>query len=107
MGKNDPPLPTNVPAEVHLQVRHLSASYFRAGKEEEAIDEEGTGNEEDTDTDNEEVEGEEDNIKQYRQPIGSYRDITFDRFTVTKESKCNKKKAKGEGSKYSRDCFLL
>ena len=60
--------PDNVPAIVQLQVRHLSASYFRAG---------------------------DNTIKQYRQPLGSYRNIKFDRFTTTKRRKCQKSKTKG------------
>jgi len=77
-----------VPAVAHLKVRHLSASYFRAGTKEDVDNEEKE--------EEEEEEGEkEDNIKQYRQPIGSYRDIKFDRFAVTKEKKCQQSKEKG------------
>ncbi|KAL9957971.1 hypothetical protein ACROYT_G034931 [Oculina patagonica] len=56
--------PTDVGKDIHLKIRHLSASYFRAG---------------------------DDTIKQYRQPIGSYRKIKFDRFSISDEQKCRLK----------------
>ncbi|XP_078356069.1 uncharacterized protein LOC144640885, partial [Oculina patagonica] len=70
--------PANVPAHVHIQVRHLSGSYFRAG---------------------------DNTIKQYRQPVGSYRKIKFDRFTLTKESKCKKRKQQRKDTKCSFSCI--
>ena len=60
--------PSSVPDKVHLQVRHLSASYFRAG--------DGT-------------------TKKYYQSIGSYRNVEFDRFSVTNKRKCQEAKAQG------------
>ena len=63
--------PAGVPDKVHLQIRHLSGSSFRAG---------------------------DNSIKHYRQSVGSYRKITFDRSAVTKEGKCNRKKAKGRNT---------
>ena len=60
--------PADVPATVLLQVRHLSVSYFRAGDK---------------------------TIKQYRQPLGSYRNIKFDRFTITDDAECQNRKTKG------------
>ena len=62
--------PSSVPDKVHLQVRHLSVSYFRAG--------DGT-------------------TKKYYQSIGSYRNVEFDRSSVTNKKKC--KEAKAQGSK--------
>ncbi|KAM7430868.1 hypothetical protein ABFA07_018466 [Porites harrisoni] len=61
--------PSSVPDKVHLQVRHLSASYFRAG--------DGT-------------------TKKYYQSIGSYRNVEFDRFSVTNKRKCQEAKAQGK-----------
>ncbi|XP_078344954.1 uncharacterized protein LOC144630471 [Oculina patagonica] len=66
-----------VPATVHLQVRHLSGSYFRAG---------------------------DNTIKQYRQPVGSYRKIMFDRFSISDDKKCKKQKRKGKNNKCSFSC---
>ncbi|XP_020617098.1 uncharacterized protein LOC110055061 [Orbicella faveolata] len=56
--------PSNVPADVHLKIRHLSSSYFRAGDSK---------------------------IKQYSQPIGSYRKIKFNRFSISDEQRCKLK----------------
>ena len=60
-----------VPSTVYLQVRHLSGSYFRAG---------------------------DNTIKYYRQPLGAYRKIKFDRFTISDESKCLERKRKGQNT---------
>ncbi|XP_078345264.1 uncharacterized protein LOC144630770 [Oculina patagonica] len=60
--------PANVSDNIHLQIRHLSSSYFRAG---------------------------DNTIKQYRQHVGSYRKIKFDRFNITNEETCNRKKEAG------------
>lgn len=56
----------NIPKDVHLQIRHLSASYFRAG---------------------------DNSIKDYRQPLGSYRKIEFNRFATTDQRKCEESTA--------------
>lgn len=64
--------PVNVPDKVHLQVRHLSGSFFRDGNDE---------------------------IKQYRQPLGAYRRIRFDRFAISDETKCRESKEKGSFSR--------
>jgi len=65
--------PDNVPADVHIHIRHLSASYFRAG---------------------------DGKVKQYRQPLGAYRKLKFDRFAISDERKCQEKKKDG-----NRKCF--
>ena len=69
--------PKIVPAKVYLRLRHLSGSYFRAG---------------------------DNTIKQYRQSVGEYRTIKFDRFTISNETKCqeNKKKGKKAGKDLTR-----
>ena len=61
--------PKIVPAKVYLRLRHLSGSYFRAG---------------------------DNTIKQYRQSVGEYRTIKFDRFTISNETKCQESKKKGK-----------
>ena len=58
-----------MPEKVHLLIRHLSGSYFRAG--------DGT-------------------IKEYRQPLGPFKKIKFDRFTISDEEECQKRKGNGE-----------
>ena len=63
--------PDNVPDKVKLSVRHLSNAYFLAG---------------------------DNKMKQYRQPVGNYRDLKFDRFTISSESKCRESKEKGHSS---------
>ena len=60
--------PANVPLTVHLQVRHLSASFFRGGN--------GT-------------------IKEYRQPLGSFRKMKFRRSAISDEAKCGDEEMKG------------
>ena len=60
--------PDSVPDKVHLQVRHLSGSFFRAG---------------------------DNTIKKYIQVLGP-RSIKFDRQTITNSQKCRKKKQRGE-----------
>ena len=60
--------PTNVPATVHLRIRHLSGSYFRAGDDE---------------------------IKEFRQPLGSFRKIKFRRTAISDETKCTEEERKG------------
>ena len=59
---------TDLPADVYLKLRHLSGSYFR----------DGTGH-----------------IKEYRQPLGSWRNFEFNRFATTNTAECNKEKMKG------------
>ena len=51
--------------EVRLRVRHLSRAYFRAGNGQ---------------------------IKQYQQPITNFRDLKFDRFVISNETKCREYK---------------
>ena len=60
--------PTNVPATVHLRIRHLSGSYFRAGDDE---------------------------IKEFRQPLGSFRKIKFRRTAISDETRCREEERKG------------
>ena len=54
----------NVPAMVHLEVRHRNTSYFRAG---------------------------DNTIRKFIQPLGVV-SLKFDRFTVTDQAKCRKAK---------------
>ena len=56
------------PSRVYLKLRHLSGSYFRDGKG---------------------------NVREIRQPLGSWRTLEFDRFAITNTEVCNKEKAKG------------
>nr|XP_058965128.1 uncharacterized protein LOC131791762 [Pocillopora verrucosa] len=56
------------PSRVFLKLRHLSGSYFR----------DGNGN-----------------VREFRQPLGSWRTLEFDRFAITNTEGCNKEKAKG------------
>ena len=58
----------NYPSSVYLKLRHLSGSYFR----------DGNGN-----------------VREFRQPLGSWRTLEFDRFAITNTEGCNKEKAKG------------
>ena len=60
--------PDSVPDKVHLQVRHLSGSFFRAG---------------------------DNTIKKYIQSLGP-RSMKFDRQTITNSQKCREKKQRGE-----------
>ena len=60
-----------VPAKVYLQVRHLSASYFRDGSNK---------------------------IRQYHQPVSAFRKISFDRFKISDEEECRKSKSKDENT---------
>ena len=59
--------PANIPANIHIQIRHLSGSFFRAG--------DGT-------------------VKQYRQPVGSFRSIKFNRFRISDDVRCRKKRSR-------------
>ena len=63
--------PPTVPNMVHINVRHLSNCYFLAGDNE---------------------------IKQYRQPVGNYRDLKFNRFSISNGKKCRESKANGQSS---------
>ena len=56
------------PSRVFLKLRHLSGSYFR----------DGNGN-----------------VREFRQPLGSWRTLEFDRFAITNTEGCNREKAKG------------
>ena len=60
--------PDSVPDTVHLLARHLSASFFRDG---------------------------EGNIKEYRQPLGSFRKMKFRRFAISDAKKCREEERKG------------
>lgn len=66
---------STVPAIVDVQVRHLSGSYFRAG---------------------------DNTIKQYRQPLGSYRNIPFNRFAISDVQKCNEETQKGNSKSLTK-----
>ncbi|KAL9983250.1 hypothetical protein ACROYT_G005396 [Oculina patagonica] len=66
---------STVPAIVDVQVRHLSGSYFRAG---------------------------DNTIKQYRQPLGSYRNIPFNRFAISDVQKCNEETQKGSSKSLTK-----
>ena len=35
------------------------------------------------------------NVREFRQPLGSWRTLEFDRFAITNTEGCNKEKAKG------------
>ena len=59
----------NMPSEVYLELRHLSASYFRG---EEITGEERTGT-----------------IKEFRQPLAKTRVFEFNRFAITNTERCN------------------
>ena len=71
--------PANVPLTVHLQVRHLSASFFRRGN--------GT-------------------IKEYRQPLGSFRKMKFRRSAISDEAKCGDEEMKGYSKPFILNCVL-
>ena len=58
----------NMPWRVYLKLRHLGASYFR----------DGTGK-----------------IKEFRQPLASWRKFEFNRFAITNTTKCNQEKMAG------------
>ncbi|KAJ7321740.1 hypothetical protein OS493_034360 [Desmophyllum pertusum] len=60
--------PDNVPLPVHLHVRHLSASFFRSGDR---------------------------TIKEFRQPLGSFRKMKFRRSAISNEGKCGEEEEKG------------
>ncbi|KAL9958424.1 hypothetical protein ACROYT_G035436 [Oculina patagonica] len=60
--------PESVPDTVHFLVRHLSASFFRAG---------------------------DGSIKEYRQPLGSFRKMKFRRFAISDAKKCREEERKG------------
>lgn len=57
-----------MPSRVHLNVTHLSSSYFR----------DGTGK-----------------VREFRQPPASSRKFEFNRFAVTNTAKCNEETKKG------------
>ncbi|CAH3144036.1 unnamed protein product [Pocillopora meandrina] len=58
----------SVPDKVHLKLRPLGRSYFRIGDE----------------------------IKDFHQPMASWRYLNFDRFKVTNENKCRQEKEQGK-----------
>ncbi|XP_066026371.1 uncharacterized protein [Pocillopora verrucosa] len=66
--KGDESQSGDYPSRVYLKLRHLSGSYFR----------DGNGN-----------------VREFRQPLGSWRTLEFDRFAITNTEGCNKEKAKG------------
>ncbi|XP_078344331.1 uncharacterized protein LOC144629949 isoform X1 [Oculina patagonica] len=70
--------PANVPDKIHLKVRHLSGSFFRAG---------------------------DNTTKQYRVPVGAYKNIKFDRFTLTNKETCKNRKKAGKDIKCSFVCI--
>lgn len=57
-----------MPPRVYLKLRHLSGAYFRDGT---------------------------DKIKEFRQPLASWRKFEFDRFGITDTAKCNEARRKG------------
>lgn len=59
----------SVPDKVHLKLRPLGRSYFRIGDE----------------------------IKDFHQPMASWRYLNFDRFRITNEDKCRQEKEQGKG----------
>ena len=64
-----------IPDKIHLKVRHLSGAHFLAGDKK---------------------------IKNYRQPITDYRNLKFDRFTISNKKKCRKEKKRRKNlSKHS------
>ena len=67
------------PPRVYLKMRHMSGSYFKNGNGK---------------------------VKEYRQPLGSWRTFEFNRFAITNASKCNEEKKKGN-SKYSYSIELI
>ena len=76
LGKEDQP--DTVPQKIYLKLRHLSGSFFRvpADKSEENL------------------------IKQYYQPVASYRTIKYNRFTLSDMRECKKRKDKNTGEKW-------
>ena len=65
----------DLPASVFLELRHLSASYFRDGRGD---------------------------IKEFRQPLGAKRKFKFNRFAITNTTKCWEEKRKGNGKYQTR-----
>jgi len=58
----------NVPRKMYIQLRHLGGSYFRSADSETPV-------------------------KSYRQPLGGFRTVRFDRFTISDETKCRESEA--------------
>ena len=56
------------PAKVYLKLRHMSGSYFRDGYKK---------------------------VKEFRQPLGFWRTLEFNRFSITNTTNCYKEKKKG------------
>lgn len=56
------------PSKVYLKLRNLAGSYFSDGNNQ---------------------------VKEYRQPLGTWRTLEFDHFSITDEDKCNQEKMKG------------
>ena len=67
--------PQSVPRKIYLELRHLSASFFRVPV----------------------TNSDENPIKQYYQPLASYKTIKFNRFTLTNEEECRKRSGKSSG----------
>ncbi|CAH3148650.1 unnamed protein product [Porites lobata] len=74
LGKEDQP--DTVPQKIYLKLRHLSGSFFRVPVEK----------------------SDENPIKQYYQPVASYRTIKFNRFTLSNVEECKKRKGKNTES---------
>ncbi|XP_073238029.1 uncharacterized protein [Porites lutea] len=74
LGKEDQP--DTVPHKIYLKLRHLSGSFFRLPVEKP----------------------DENPIKQYYQPVASYRTIKFNRFTLSNVEECKKRKGKNTES---------
>ena len=69
--------PESVWDKVRIKVRHLGRAFFRAGDGQ---------------------------IKQYHQPITTYRDLKFDRFKISNEDECRERK---EDPDRSGKCVLM
>lgn len=60
--------PQSVPDTIHLQIRHLSESYFRDGNGQ---------------------------IREYRQPLGNNRTMNFRRYAILDEARCREEEKSG------------
>ena len=59
----------SVPDKVRLKLRPMSRSYFKVGQE----------------------------VKEYHQPLASWRYLNFDRFKISDATKCREEKEQGRG----------
>ena len=70
---------------IYLKLRHLSGSFFRVPVEK----------------------SDENPIKQYYQPVASYRTIKFNRFTLSNIEECKKRKGKNTGEQISFIAIII